>query len=418
MGAVQYKIFSVDDHIIEPPDVWTSRVPRRYLDVAPRVLIERDGSECWLYEDQRAAHMGLNTVPGHPREEWRDAPITFKQIAPACYDPQERVIDLLSQGVLSSVGFPNFPRFGGMLFNDFKDKELASYCVRAWNDFVLEEWCPAGPKGFFVPMVICQMWDVDAAVAEVKRCASLGARTVSFVENPTPAGLPSFHSDYWDPLWAFAEEADMPMCLHIASSGFVPIPDPAVAKMGQIVVASVCGMLTVTNLLLSKICDKFPRIKFVLSEAGVGWIPAILERADRQVTRHEWWDGPNSLLPSEKFRRNVFACMVDEPIGIQQYEAIGVDNIVAEIDYPHADTPYPHTQLEYARTFEGMPAEVVEKVTYRNAERCFSWTMADESLLNTREVVAWREALGADPYATLNRPRSRSFHDVEGRVLV
>ena len=119
-----FTIFSVDDHIVEPPDVWSSRVPAKYREAAPHV-IEEDGREYWVYEDQRILTMGLNAVAGKPRDQWDMEPARFTDMIPGCYDPKERARDLLSQGVLASVAFPTLPRFGGMLFNSFADKELA-----------------------------------------------------------------------------------------------------------------------------------------------------------------------------------------------------------------------------------------------------------------------------------------------------
>src|SRR6266540_3213397 len=144
--AGMFKLFSVDDHIIEPADVWSKRVPAKYREAAPHV-IEEDGREYWVYEDQRILTMGLNAVAGKPREQWDMEPARFTDMIPGCYDPKERAQDLLSQGVLASVAFPTLPRFGGMLFNSFTDRALASACVEAWNDFILDEWCPAGPPG-------------------------------------------------------------------------------------------------------------------------------------------------------------------------------------------------------------------------------------------------------------------------------
>ena len=120
-----FTIFSVDDHIVEPPDVWSSRVPAKYREAAPHV-IEEDGREYWVYEHQRILTMGLNAVAGKPRDQWDMEPARFSDMIPGCYDPKERARDLLSQGVLASVAFPTLPRFGGMLFNSFTDKELAS----------------------------------------------------------------------------------------------------------------------------------------------------------------------------------------------------------------------------------------------------------------------------------------------------
>ena len=213
-----YRFFSVDDHIIEPADVWSSRVPAKHRDRAPRV-IEAEGREYWVYEDIRHGTMGLNAVAGKPREEWSLEPARYSDMIPGCYDPVQRAKDMRSQGIYASVNFPTLPRFGGALFSEFKDKELADVCVQAWNDFIIDEWCAADPD-MFVPMVICQLWDPTLAAAEIRRCVDKGAKALCFVENPVPLGLPSFHDpEHWDPIWAACQEADLPVCMHIGSSG-------------------------------------------------------------------------------------------------------------------------------------------------------------------------------------------------------
>jgi predicted TIM-barrel fold metal-dependent hydrolase len=399
--ALKYRIFSVDDHIVEPLHVWTSRLPARYAEAGPHVIAE-DGKEYWVYEDRRAPTLGINAVAGKPRDEWSNDPTRFDEMIPGCFDPKARARDLLSQGVLASVNFPSLPRFGGLLFNSFHDKELADLCVRAWNDFVLDEWCTAGPRGLFVPMIICQVWDPEGAAAEVRRCAERGARALSLVENPVPSKLPGFHGTYWDPVWRACEETDLAVCMHTGSSGWMPIADPEGPSTGWTTTFIATGLVAMANLLLSPVCHRFPQIKIVFSESGIGWIPALLERADRQIDRQYNWAGGNTdMKPSDIFARNMFACMVDEPIGIRFYPEIGVDKILAETDYPHSDSTYPIVQEACEEMFGKLPDDVVSRITHQNAEQVFNWAMADDAELYRPEIVAWRETLQADPYAAM-----------------
>src|SRR5579862_165104 len=187
------RLFSADDHIIEPAGVWQDRVPARFREAAPRV-VEEDGREFWVYAGVRSETMGLNAVVGRPRDQVNPDPLRFADMRPGCYDPVERARDMLSDGIFASVLFPTLPRFSGTLFLSFADKVLAEFCVRAYNDFVLDEWCPAGPPGLFVPTVICPLLDPVLAAAEIHRCADLGARALSCPENAVMLGLPS----YWD----------------------------------------------------------------------------------------------------------------------------------------------------------------------------------------------------------------------------
>jgi predicted TIM-barrel fold metal-dependent hydrolase len=378
------KLFSVDDHIVEHSRVWSDRVPAKYREAAPHVILE-DGREFWEYEDKRILTMGLNAVAGKPRDQWDTEPAKFTDMIPGCYDPVSRAKDLINVGILASVSFPTLPRFGGALFPTFKDKELADVCVRAWNDYVLDEWCPSGPPGLYVPMTICQLWDPERAAQEVRRCVEKGTRSLCFVENPTPLGLPGFHTDAWDVLWDVVQEADIPISCHIASSGTVAVPDPTNPNSAMIQLISlgvVNSMMAVGNVLLSPMLHKFPGLKFVWSEAGIGWVPSILERIDRQVLQHNGWvKGNVDILPSELFARNMWCCMIEEPQALQYRQLIGVDKVLWENDYPHADTPWPLVQESVDHVFTGIPQHEIDMMTHGNAEKLFNWEMADAGLI-------------------------------------
>ncbi len=367
-----YKLFSVDDHIIEPPGVWADRVAKKFQAAAPHV-IEDEGRQFWVYEDQRAPTMGLNAVAGNPREEWQNEPVRYSDMIPGCYDPVERAKDLRSEGIFASVNFPSLPRFAGTLFLEFKDQELAQTCVSAWNDFVIDEWCPAAPE-LFVPMVILPLWDPKLAAAEIRRCVEKGARAISMVENPAPLGLPSFHTDHWDPIWEACVEADIPICMHIASSGKSTVLTTEEPGIVEIAAAFTRAAHSSVNMMLSPIPRKFPDIKMVWSEGGVGWIPAALERADRQFDRHRYWSrDADDLRPSDVCRRNMWFCMIEEPIGLKYRSDIGVDKILWESDYPHADTTFPLTQEGAKIVFDGVPDDEVEQITHKNASALFKW---------------------------------------------
>src|SRR5438128_752651 len=166
-GKMALKLFSVDDHIIEHATVWSDRLPAKYREVGPRV-VEEDGQEFWVYEDQRNGTMGLNAVAGKPREQWAMDAVRFSDMIPGCYDPVARSKDLRGDGIVGSVLFPTLPGFGGRLFATFDDKVLADLCVKAYNDFILDEWCAADPA-LYVPTIIVQLWDPQLADEEIMR---------------------------------------------------------------------------------------------------------------------------------------------------------------------------------------------------------------------------------------------------------
>jgi predicted TIM-barrel fold metal-dependent hydrolase len=129
--------------------------------------------------------------------------------------------------------------------------------------------------------------------------------------------------------------------------------------------------------MMSPVPRKFPDIKLVFAEGGIGWIPAALERADRAWARHGFTTNRPHPWPSEVFHRNVFVCMIEEPVALDYRHLIGTDNILVEVDYPHVDTSYPQTQAVFDRLFAGLPDDEVQRMTSGNAERLFGWAMAE-----------------------------------------
>jgi hypothetical protein len=189
------KPISVDDHIIEPPHLWQTRLPQRYREQGPRVVELDDGTEAWAYEDQL-----IHTVRGNTRTRTgiEDDPMgvaRFSEMRPGCYEPSARLVDMDADGVWAEVSFPDFSRFAGHRFLTGKDKDLSALCVRAYNDFVAEEWTATNPDRL-IGLGIVPLWDPSAAAEEVRRISSLGMKAIGFSENPTVLGLPSVYTDH------------------------------------------------------------------------------------------------------------------------------------------------------------------------------------------------------------------------------
>jgi predicted TIM-barrel fold metal-dependent hydrolase len=371
-----FKLFSVDDHIVEPAGVWVDRVPAALRERVPHV-VDVDGNQMWVWEGGSESTMGLNAVAGTPIETWGMEPARFDHMIPGCYDPHARARDLRSNGILASVAFPTLPGFAGRKFQTCPDPELAVTCVRAWNDFVIDEWCAAAPE-MFVPMSIAPVWDVDRAVAEVERMIGRGTTALCWVEDPANLELPGYHTDYWYPLFALCEEAGLPVCMHIGGA------NPSVSLAGKVPMVEIASAFaqaarSAVNMMVSPIPRKFPDSKLVWSEGGIGWITAALERADRQWERHKLWTHVEDadVLPSEVARRTMWFCMIEEPLGLQYRHDFAVDRIVWESDYPHADTPFPNTQAACAALFAGVPDDEVDAITHGNAEALFDFPLSD-----------------------------------------
>lgn len=166
-------LVSVDDHVVEPPDLFEGHLSDKYKDLAPKFITRADGTNAWLYEGQELANVALNAVAGRPPEEYGIEPTSFDQLRPGCYDIAERVKDMNANGVLGSLCFPSFPQFCGQLFARTEDKDVALAMVRAYNDWHIDEWCGSHP-GRFIPLAIPPLWDPALMAAEVRRVSAKG----------------------------------------------------------------------------------------------------------------------------------------------------------------------------------------------------------------------------------------------------
>ena len=392
---------SVDDHLIEPARLWQERVPAKWRDTAPRIVREGD-SEFWVYEDRQIVTTGLNAVAGKSREEFSLEPITYEDMRLGCYEPAARVADMDQGNVLASMLFPSFPRYCGQVFHEAKDKDVALACVQAWNDFILEELAGAFP-GRFIPMMIIPLWDPTAAAAEIERTAGLGAKSIAFSENPTKLGLPSIHTDFWDPVLQACDDTGFVISMHVGSSSNLirTSPDmPTLAFMAYSAAANQAG--TLLDWLFSGNFVRFPKLKIALSEGSIGWIPYFLERAEQVIDKQRFWasrfdiDMNASHERGEQkgearfdldtdirrlFEDHVFGTFIEDHAGLRLLDVIGEDNVMLECDYPHSDSTWPDTIALANKWLGDLPDEVQHKITVGNACRVYDFTPADPATI-------------------------------------
>jgi len=391
-------LVSIDDHSIEPPDMYDKHVPAKWRDQAPKIVRNEQGVDLWVFQGQATATpFGMAATVGWPREEWGFNPGAFSEMRPGCFDVHERVRDMNVNGVLASMCFPTMAGFNARTFTEAGDKELSLVMLQAYNDWHIDEWCAAYP-GRFIPLGIVPMWDVDLAVKEVKRISKKGARAISFLEAPHSQGWPSFLSGHWDPMLQALVEENMVLCLHIGgASALVKLADEAPIDH-QIVVPTQVTMLTAQDLIFGPTLRKFPELKVALSEGGIGWIPFYLERADRHFKNQSWIGSDfGGKLPSEVFRDHVLACFITDPVGLKVRHEIGVDIIAWEQDYPHTDTTWPESPEVLWGEFQaaGATDEEIHKITWSNTLRFFDWDPFGQ-LPKERATVGALRALAKD----------------------
>jgi predicted TIM-barrel fold metal-dependent hydrolase len=373
--AEELTLISVDDHIIEPPDLFDGHLPNKYKADAPRIVRREDGADVWRFGEVEVPNVALNAVAGRPKEEYGVEPQSLEEVRPGCFQVDERVKDMSAGGMLASMNFPSFPGFAARLFA-VEDEEFGLALVRAYNDWHIDEWCGAHP-GRFIPMALPVIWDAQKCADEVRRVSAKGCHSLSFTENPAALGYPSFHDDYWYPLWQAACDTDTVLSIHLGSSGQLQFPSPASPPDVMITLQPMNIQSAAADLLWSRVLKDFPSIKIALSEGGTGWVPYFLERVDRTYKQHHLWTGQDfgDQLPSDVFREHFLTCFIEDHAGIHLRHQIGVDNMSWECDYPHSDSAWPDAPEELARVLNQAnvtPSEAA-KMTHENAMRWYSF---------------------------------------------
>jgi predicted TIM-barrel fold metal-dependent hydrolase len=400
-------LISVDDHVVEPPHVWTSRLPLSLREAAPRVERRRlahsiatvggrqvarssahgavlgeaagdsgtgeaEGLPCdwWIFEDKAIPLTRHAATIGFERMEMNYDGVTYDEIHDGCYTPEGRLRDMDVDGVEVSLMFGSVAGVAGQPLAAMRDKELAAACVGAYNDWFYEEWTePSG--GRMLPVALLPLWDVDACAAEVRRNAARGILTVGFPDIPAKLGLPSLHSGHWDPFFATCQETGTTVSMHIGSSGRPPktSDDMPMAVMAN--VSCMNSILGLSDWLFSGVLVRFPELKFFLGEAQVGWIPYFLERADTVWERQKGWTDVDSAMsepPTTYLGDRFFASWVSDRTGVLAYETIGRYTTFGT-DYPHTNTWWPNTHKTLERYMEGIPESVIRMILRENGLR-------------------------------------------------
>jgi predicted TIM-barrel fold metal-dependent hydrolase len=396
-------LISVDDHVLEPPDLWRRWLPARFKEVGPKIVnasyevvtrlggreslrqdpkvarqgryrIASDGpkTDFWMYEDMAVATTRIMAVAGLSDDEVSHEPISFQEMRPAVYKVKERLADMDLNHTERSLCFPTFPRFCGQIFLEAADKDLALACVQAYNDWMVEEW--AGESGGrLIPLCLIPLWDAGLAAVEIRRNAVRGVRAVAFSEGPDMLGLPSIYElDYWQPFLVACEETGTTICMHIGSSSS-PILRPNL--MAAYALSHITAEVAAVDWCFGGALAQYPKLKIAFSESQVGWMDFLFRRLDSTWHKQKdraisselaWMTEP----PSSYLGNRVFGCAFEDDLGIaNRGTPLGIDCLTFETDYPHTDSTWPNTKEYAEKVFVDYTQEEVDKVFRKNAIR-------------------------------------------------
>ncbi|CAB4564072.1 unannotated protein [freshwater metagenome] len=386
-------MISVDDHVMEPKELWQEQLPASLRERGPRTVREKvklsfkgghygfernaeDGQWCdvWLFDDLVTPTGLLHAPAGVPRDEQRNIPAVYEDFRDGTWDQTARLADMDLNHVDAAINYPNiFPRFAGQGFLERSDKELALACLRIYNDWMIDDWCAGAGKGRLIPLTLVPLWDPALAAEEVRRCAAKGSYAIAFSENVAKLGQPSLYTGAWDVLWEACQETDTSVSMHIGSSSSMPTTsdDAPLATSMSMYAQNAQGSLC--DWVFSGSLERFPDITIAYAESQVGWMPFQLERMDAV-----WRDGRGDVdnvktLPSDQVKGRVYGCVFDDLHGLINRDAVGTDHILWETDYPHSDGTFPHSRKIAHELFTaaGMNAQECRMVLRSNAVKAY-----------------------------------------------
>jgi predicted TIM-barrel fold metal-dependent hydrolase len=382
----EIRVIDADTHLVEPPDLWTSRMSTKWGELVPHVRWdETNQEEAWFVGDQRLAPVAGAAQAGWP-EYPPDHPKRWSDADPATWEAKRRVARMDEYGIYAQVLYPNVAMFNSAMLQKADDPELVLGYVRAYNDFQTE-WSSEAPDRL-LPMTSLPFWDLQATLDEIDRCAAVGHKGIVFSQEPGYFGLPRLTDRHWDPMWSKAQETGLPVNFHIASGDISlleeavdPVAGPHATYASMGVSFFMGNARTIAQLICGGICHRFPELNFVSVESGVGWIPFALDSLDWQwkncgvhLEHPEY-----GLLPSEYFKRQIYGCFWFERDNARfAIDQLGPDNVLYETDFPHPTSmsPGPATAAvapsEYlAENFADLPDETLRKILHENAARIY-----------------------------------------------
>jgi len=366
---------SADEHVQEHPEVWTKRLSRaKWGERIPHVERNANGVERWLVDGRKIDLTGVADCGAAMAERTKN-PQRWADVPAAVYDPKERLTAMDTAGIDCAVLYPTVAGVGGQSFGRIEDPELELACVQAYNDWLLEEWGGASKR--FIPQCITPLYPVDAVVKEIRRCVVNGHRGVIYPSIPMELrDVPHINDSTYDPIWSTCQELAVPICFHAGASSKIQIPayegySPTLAAAVQSITRPASSVSVLVNLLISKILMRFPSLKVVLAESGLGWGAYLLEYTDFQATGDQLPQNGYDLMPSELFKRQCYLVGWYDKASLRVRRYVGTENILWSSQFPQATSTWPKTQEALARSFEGVDDGDKHRILWENAAKLY-----------------------------------------------
>jgi predicted TIM-barrel fold metal-dependent hydrolase len=367
----EYRLVDADCHTVEPPHLWETWLPKEFHDRAPQLVKDEEGGDAWSFgEGKPLMHIGLVATPGMRFEDIRWKGYTYDHIRKGCFDGKARLGDMDEDGVDAEFLYPSQRTMFHFMGN--QDREFHRAGVRAYNDWIHGDFCANDPERLFG---LAQMPNlgVDEAIAELRRCKAKGMRGA--ILSTWPAGGDGLGSED-DRFFAVAEELEMPISIHIRIVRPGRKPAGVLEGPGAIANMALAGMTlfpeVMSEIIMSGVHDRFPKLTFLGVETDVGWLPAAFEQLDNFYWRNRAHTGIGiKRLPSEYFHGHWICTFIHDRIGIKNRYDVGVRNMAWSTDYPHHGNDWPYSRKVVGEMLDGVPARERHDILAGNMVRAY-----------------------------------------------
>ena len=384
--AQMYSHVSGDSHLEIDSKSWVPRVPELYRERAPRLVRLPNGGDAWMVEGRPLVQNAGDLYGGKGRDAWRPFGQSYEATA-GTGSAEQRIREQDQDGIDAEVLFPG-QQAGPRLWRAIGDDDAYRSVVRAYNDFLGEEYC-AVDRARLIGMGVIPWTNLKDALSELEHCKQLGLKGVVIGRFPNGRGFPKPEDDQF---WSAALDMQMPITVHVEMDRSVerdgklieyprshPEIGPGRGILDQLTNAKFCrlGGVNAVQLLFAGVFDRFPSLKFFFAENQIGWIPHFLEMADERYERHAGWAqellgvAPLERSPSEYIREFCYWGFQHDQIGVELRHHLGVDRLIWASDFPHQESDWPESRKVLERNFAGVPADETDRMVARNAVEFF-----------------------------------------------